>query len=210
MKLKTLLFIFVLTGLVFAQIDYSKAPAKAEDISPILNGEKVPNAVLLDANGNKVDLQKKFAEKPTILVFYRGGWCPYCNQHLAELQDIEGKLSKMGYQIIAISPDRPAKLKAPMEENKLSYTLFSDASMEFTLGMGLAFKMEDELVSIYKNKYKIDVEADSGFSHHLLPVPAAFVIDKEGLVYFSYINPTYKTRVNKDILLAAAKALLDE
>lgn len=210
MKLKIILLISLFTGLMFAQIDYSKVPAKAEDISPLLNGEKIPAVVLMDSDGKKVDLKKEFASKPTILVFYRGGWCPYCNSHLAELQDIEKELSGMGFQIIAISPDKPEKLKGPIKKSNLVYKLLSDSSMEFAMKMGLAFKMEEELVSLYKNKYKIDVEGDSGYSHHLLPVPAAFIVDKEGEIYFSYINPSYKTRVNKDILMAAAKAMLKE
>jgi peroxiredoxin len=77
--------------------------------------------------------------------------------------------------------------------------------MNLSQSMGLAFKLSDELVAKYKNEYKIDVEADSGETHHLLPVPAAYIIDSKGILQFSYYNADYKTRVNVQELLNAAR-----
>lgn len=72
-------------------------PQKPEDISPLLNGENIPLVTLLDASGSSFDLNKAVAEKPTILIFYRGGWCPFCSKQLSGLQEIAPDLKKEGY-----------------------------------------------------------------------------------------------------------------
>ena len=79
-------------------------PAKVTDISPLLIGEKVPKIKVRSAKGKKVSLYKLLREKPIVLIFYRGGWCPFCNVHLAEMQGIESAVRDLGYQLVAISP----------------------------------------------------------------------------------------------------------
>lgn len=70
---------FLALALIFSIVLTAQVPEEAEDISPLLIGENLPDAALVDANGIKVSLHKLIKEKPTVLVFYRGGWCPYCN-----------------------------------------------------------------------------------------------------------------------------------
>lgn len=185
-----------------------KSAAKSSDqICPILVGEKIPSASLKSVNNNEVNLIKLISKKPTLLIFYRGGWCPYCNLHLSELQNIEKDLIGLGYQIIAVSMDKPEKLAEAKREKGFNYTLLSDNEAEAALAFGLAFKVDDETIERYK-KYEIDLEASSGKDHHILPVPAAFIIDTDGVIQFSYVNPNYKVRVNGELLLAAAKTAL--
>ncbi|MBI2213882.1 MAG: AhpC/TSA family protein [Acidobacteria bacterium] len=183
-------------------------PERAEDVCPILIGEKIPPATLLDEAGKPYDLAASIARKPTILIFYRGGWCPYCNMHLAQLQKAEQALVDLGYQILAVSPDRPEKLAAPKDKNGLHYVLLSDSAMVAAKALGLAFRVDDAIVTKYRG-YGIDLEADSGKKHHLLPVPAAFVLGRDGTVKFSYVNPDYKTRISGALLIAAAKAAIE-
>ena len=83
----------------------AQVPQNAEDISPLLIGEKLPEAMLLDEDGKPINLNKEIAKKKTVLVFYRGGWCPFCNMQLASLAEAESEILKLGYQIIAVSPD---------------------------------------------------------------------------------------------------------
>jgi peroxiredoxin len=183
-------------------------PQRAEDVCPILIGEKVPALMLHDEAGKPYDLGASIARRPTILIFYRGGWCPYCNLHLAQLQKAEKSLVGLGYQILAVSPDRPEKLGAPKDKNGLRYVLLSDSEMKASLALGLAFRVDDETIEKYHG-FGIDLEADSGKKHHLLPVPAAFVLGRDGTVKFSYVNPDYKTRISGELLIAAAKAALE-
>ena len=73
----------------------------------------------------------------------------------------------------------------------------------------LAFRVNDEMVERYKT-YDIDLEAASGESHHVLPVPSTFIIASDGMIRFQYTNPDYAVRLHPDVLLAAACAYDDE
>ncbi len=179
-----------------------------DKIDPLGVGQKIPRVMLRDANGGAVDLQWNVARQPTVLIFYRGGWCPFCTRHLAAIGQVQPKLAKMGYQILAISPDRPAELAKSVDKGKLEYMLLSDSNMAAARAFGLAFRVDDETVDLYKTKYKIDLEASSGRTHHELPVPAAYIIDTSGTVRSRYVNPDYKSRIDPDKLLAEAKAAL--
>jgi len=113
-------------------------------------------------------------------------------------------LQNLGFQIVALSPDRPEKLSESVRERELSYQLLSDHKMEAALGFGLAYRVSGEMLSALKG-YGVDLEERSGETHHLLPVPAVFLIRADGTVAFSYANPNYQVRLHPDILLAAAK-----
>jgi peroxiredoxin len=181
----------------------------ADQVTPLLISSKIPDVSLKNLDGETVSLRDQVSEKPAILVFYRGGWCPYCSRHLSELQKIEDELYEIGYQLLAISPDRPEKLKAALEKNKLDYTLLSDSPMTATKAFGVAFKVDPKTVERYKS-VGIDLEGDSGYDHHLLPAPAVYILNTEGIVKFNYVNPNYKERIDGDVLLAAAKAYYEE
>jgi peroxiredoxin len=129
---------------------------------------------------------------------------------LVQLQNIEPQLAQLGYQIIAISPDRPAKLSETIKKHRLDYLLLSDSKMIGARALGLAFKVDEKTLERYINKFDIDLEEASGEKHHWLPVPAAFVLGTDGIIKFEYINPDHHVRINPDLLLAAAKTALQD
>lgn len=168
-------------------------------------GDPVPAVELRTADGSAFDLTAAIAEKPAVLVFYRGGWCPYCTRHLSELQKIEPQLVAAGWQILAISPDRPEKLAEADAEHDYAYTLLSDSKMEAAKAFGLAFEVDAATREKYKG-YGIDLEAASGETHHLLPVPAVFLADQDGVIRFAHSNPDYKVRLSNEAILDAVRA----
>lgn len=182
----------------------------ADQVRGLGVGQQIPAATVRSVDGQPVDLRQTVAKQPTILIFYRGGWCPYCNRHLAELKELEPTLKEMGYQIVAISPDRPEELSKSIDAHQLTYTLLSDSDSSAARGFGLAFRMPDELVVAYRRDYGIDIESASGWTHHELPVPAAYVVDRSGKIRFAFVNPDYKVRVDSEEMLAAAKTALND
>ena len=84
---------------------------KPEDISPLLIGETIPDATLVNSDGENIQLYDLIKTKPTVLVFYRGGWCPYCNLQLSALAITQEEIIELGYQIIAVSPDNYKNLQ---------------------------------------------------------------------------------------------------
>ncbi|MGN6417001.1 MAG: peroxiredoxin family protein [Pseudobacter sp.] len=187
------------------QMDHTgAAPSKPEDISPLLIGEKIPMVSLVDPDGKMVELSKVVMVKPTILVFYRGGWCPFCNRQLAALQELQPYLSSLGYQIIAISTDSPENLRSSIKKSELGYTLLSDADLNVTKQFGLAFKAPERYNDLLvKSTGGKDTES-------LLPVPSVFLVNKQGVIKFEYINPDFKERISAPLLKAVAGTLYSE
>ena len=181
----------------------------AESVNPVLTGTTIPNATVTNTEGEKKSLHDIVSQKPTVLIFYRGGWCPYCNRHLAEVQKAASRLNDMGYQIIGISPDKAEFLKESSEKQDLSYTLFSDSPMNASKAFGLAFKLDKETAMRYKEN-GLDLAKRSGHDHYMLPVPALYLVNPDGLITFQYVNPNYKTRIKADVLLSAAKAYMPQ
>lgn len=202
--LHRLSFLLLISGLVTvaasaaSPTDATSAHAKA--------GDSLPDATVLDEDGHAVTLRDLVKDRPAVLVFYRGGWCPYCNRHLMALAEAESRILAAGHRIVAISPDQPAKLKATPDREKLGYQLFSDRKAEAAQALGIAFRVPDELVAKYKNEYKIDLEAASGETHHLLPHPAVFVVGTDGVIRFAHVDPDYRVRLSPEDILAAVGA----
>jgi len=185
------------------------APSSADEIKPIGVGEGIPDVAVLDQKGSELSLQSISEKQPTLFIFFRGGWCPYCNLHLEELQKVETDLKDLGVQIVALTPDKPQKLGVNIEKKKLTYSLYSDSKMSAAEGFGVAFWIDDATHAALLN-FGVDLNEESGERHRLLPVPAAFLVDEQGKVRFVYANPDYKVRVETSKLLSEAKKMLGD
>lgn len=183
-------------------------PTSAGDVHPLLIGSSIPDISLTNHQDKSINLAAKSTVN-TLFVFYRGGWCPFCSAELAELAQIEEELYDMGINIVAISPDSPGYLRASLDDLNLNYTLLSDSRMDASKAFGIAYQVDAETVQKYKNS-GLDLEERSGYAHHLLPVPAVFLANSEGIIEFQYVNPDYTIRIDKNLLLAAVDAMLEE
>ena len=134
-------------------------------------GDKVPAATVRDDRGTQLLLTDAIKGRPAVLVFYRGGWCPYCMRHLSALAEVHAALAEAGFSLIALSPDRPEKLRARPVTAEAPFRLLSDSEAQAAQAFGIAFKVDDALVAKYRDSYGIDLEGDSGQTHHLLPHP---------------------------------------
>ena len=176
-----------------------------EGPQPLMIGTQIPDLTLKTAAGESLNLPAAAKEQPLVLIFYRGGWCPYCNTHLGQLQELDPQLRELGYRIVAVSPDRQEKMAESLDKTKMTYTLLSDSSMEAAKAFGLAFELDAETLEKL-DSYNIDIEEASGEKHHMLPVPAVFLVGTDGVIDFVYANPDYKVRIDPEVLLAEAKA----
>ncbi len=184
-------------------------PASSDGVRPLLLGAALPEAQLRTVDGQTVSLKDALGGKPAVLVFYRGGWCPYCNTQLSGLRLIRKDLDALGYSLIAISPDTPEELKKTLDGQALDFQLLSDSRAEAIRAFGVGYRVDAATLKKL-GEYGIDLEKASGETHHVLPVPAVFVIDETGSLQFSYVHPDYKVRVPQDVILAAAKAIKEQ
>lgn len=175
-----------------------------EQVSPLLNGMSVGKATLQNVTGEPLSLRALLMQKPSVVIFYRGGWCPYCNAQLAELKSLEPRLLAMGYQILAISPETPERLQQQKFDVNHKVMVLSDAKLEAIKAFGVGFYMSKAKAVLYEMKLGHQLAEHDGRA--VLPAPAVYILDKNGEVLFNYINPNFKVRLSADLLLAAAKS----
>lgn len=193
--------LFILFAAVSSVANAQNAVAKtATDITPLLIGEKIPNSTLKSSDNAAVSLSELISKKKTVLVFYRGGWCPYCNLHLAALAEAEKQILDLGYQIVAVSPDSPENLKITAEKDKVKYTLLSDANGTLIKEFGIAFEAPENYKSV------INVHSN-GMNTNFLPVPSVFVVNTNGDILFEYVSPDFKQRISAELLVSVLKTL---
>ncbi|MHC0443396.1 peroxiredoxin-like family protein [Flavobacterium sp. 3-210] len=197
MKKKLFIFLAAFTLAVNAQ---NTIPKSAVDIAPLLIGEKIPNITLKSSENTDVNISDLFKKKKTVLIFYRGGWCPYCNLHLQSLAEAEKKIIDLGYQIIAVSPDSAENLKITEEKDKVKYTLLSDSKGELIKAVGIAYQVPENYKTV------INVHSN-GINTSLLPVPSVFVVNTEADILFEYISPDFKQRISAELLVSVLKNL---
>ena len=179
-------------------------------LEPLNVGSKLPSgSVAYTKTGAQVDLNKSVMKKPTVLIYYRGGWCPFCNVHLQELQKSVPVLEEMGYQLLAVSTDTVEALKA-YDDSELEYQLLADPDLTLATNLGVKYKVVKRYIQHVKEIPQgraFDLEERNG--GHLV-TPGAFVLDTKGTIHFSYSNDNYTVRASREALLKAAKAALEK
>ncbi|MDX2065331.1 MAG: peroxiredoxin-like family protein [Fimbriimonadaceae bacterium] len=154
-------------------------------IRPVAVGTKIQWTPVRAADGKVVDLAKMLANQPTVVVFYRGGWCPFCNRHLQALGGIRAQIERTGYRLIAVSPESPEALKATATKNDVSYDTFSDERGKLMRVFNVAFAANEQL----------------------LPLASLFVVDRTARVRFRSWNHDYKVRMSADEVMAAIRGV---
>lgn len=187
-----------------ALTDASGIAESAYKVAPILPGMIVPDTLIEDKNKNPIQTAELFAKKPTVLVVYRGGWCPYCNAQLQGLKKVEKSIEFLGYQIVAISPDSNKNIQEQQTREKIAYTLLADPKMDLAKNMGLAFFLDKKTEAMYRDRLGVPFIDFEGESRVALPVPAVYIIDQQGMVHFQYVNPNYDVRLSEELLYSAA------
>lgn len=200
-----IMFSCVYLSVATAQEERPDVAQSSNQVSPILIGQKMPEVALKNAKGKRVTLSSLATDKPAVIVFYRGGWCPYCNRQLSGLADIKQDIEEIGYRLVGVCMDQPSILKKYKSANHIKFPIYSDHTAEAVTALGIGYKVSDETVQKYLQN-GIDLEKASGEDHHILPVPTVLLVDKSGKVLFKYANPDYRVRLEKDVLLAAAEA----
>lgn len=210
LSLGVLAAIAVPSALFAARADDETVAASASEVKPIKVGAKAPDTAVRTLDGKETPFRKVLNGKPAAVIFYRGGWCPFCNRHLSDLMTVKDELASLGFQIVAVTPDTPEELKKTMEKQKVDYTLVSDSKADLIKKFGIAFRVDDKTFTMYRDQYKIDLEKSSGGqTHHILPVPAVFLIDADGTIRYAHTDPDYRVRMKGSDVLEAAKKMAE-
>jgi peroxiredoxin len=168
-------------------------------------GQKVPDGRVLNLGGKPVTLSSLYAKGPILLVFYRGGWCPYCNFQIRELTTAFTEYQKRGVTPVAVSVEKPDEEARTKATYSVPFPILSDRDLALIEPFHVVHKVEGKELEMM-SKYGVDLEAASGRTHHVIAIPALFLIDRSGIVRWAHSDPTYTVRPTTAQILAAIDA----
>ena len=193
-----ILLLFLFTFCVFQSV---MAQEKPEGL--FLNS-KAFDFKAKDQSGIEVSLKELRKKGNVVILFYRGNWCPYCNRELKRFQDSLDLITAKGATVVAITPEGKEGVDSAIAKTGAVFSILSDEGMVISKKYGVQFKVDDRTVGRYKNA-GIDLLKLNNQKEAALPVPAVYVVNKDGAVTFRYFNEDYKKRVSVKEILDAIK-----
>ncbi|HZI00320.1 MAG TPA: peroxiredoxin-like family protein [Flavisolibacter sp.] len=155
---------------------------------------KAPDFKGKDQNGNDVSLKELRKKGPVVIVFYRGNWCPYCNKELQRIQDSLSLFTAKGAQVIAITPEMGDGISKTVEKTGATFPVLYDHDMKIAKGYGVAFEVDEKTATRYKS-FGNDLLAINGQKGKpYLPVPAVYIVNRDGSITFRYFESDYRKR----------------
>lgn len=191
--LSLFLFMLVTTSITLAQ---------SETVYPegLKLGDVAPDFSAKDQNGKMISLKQALKKGPVIILFYRGQWCPYCNKQLSHFSDSLSMLTAKGASLLAITPETAENVKKTIEKTKAAFPVVEDQGMAIMKMYKVNFAVDEKTVTRYKG-YGIDFDKVNGSNGANLPVPATYIIGKDGKIKYICFNTDYKKRASvQDIL----------
>jgi peroxiredoxin len=172
-------------------------------------GEMAPDFELDATDGRRVSLESALRGGPAVLTFYRGGWCPYCNLALRAMDRAVPDLRDLGATVLAIAPQRVAAMRETGDRHGLGFALLSDPGNRVGRLFGLTYRLPPPLVAFYRG-LGIDLPAANGTADWELPLPATYVIGRDGTVAHAFIDVDYTRRAEPADIVAAVRRLAQE
>ncbi|GIJ97691.1 hypothetical protein CAPN001_22600 [Capnocytophaga stomatis] len=174
--------------------------SQAQDVSKALKvGDKAINFTLKNAKGEDVTLYSLLEKGNVIITWYRGGWCPYCNVALNQLQEKLPEFKSLNASLVALTPELPDHSLSTQEKNKLEFEVLTDLNNEVARLYGVVFKLDDKTAQRYEQA--LHLSSRNGTNSSELPVPATYIIDKKGKIRYAFVNPDYKERANPEVII---------
>jgi peroxiredoxin len=163
-------------------------------------GDKAPVFSGKDSQGETFDLDKKLKKGDVVIIFYRGQWCPYCNKQMSSLNDSLQMINAKGASLVAITPETVENVSKTIVKTKASFPIISDNNLAIMKSYQVDFAVDQTTQDRYK-KFGIDFAVANGSNGANLPVPATYVIGKDGKIKYVFFNSDYRLRPSvKEIL----------
>jgi peroxiredoxin len=169
-------------------------------------GEYAPDFDLPDlASGRMLSLDDLLASLPVALVFVRGFWCPYCSAALRALDRVAPEFHRAGAALVAITVEPAALARAALAAAPLRFPILHDWDTRVSNLFGLTFELGEDLAALYRSAQIAFARDDAG--RIMLPIPASYVVRRDGVVSWSHIDVDFTNRAEPQSLLAAVAAL---
>jgi peroxiredoxin len=166
-------------------------------------GDVLPEFTLPDATGRDVSLSELVAGGRAVLVFYRGGWCPYCNLALRQYQSqLIPQLPQYGAKLAAISPQRPDESLTTVEKEGLQFDVLSDAGALVARQLGIAFEPAEDVLEAQRG-LGLDIRHGNADGSLELPMPTVLIVDVDRVVQFADVQVDYTSRTEVSDIITA-------
>ena len=190
-----------------------KLASGPEDVEPLEVGDKAPAFTVYRVDGAPYRFDPGALERPTLLITFRGGWCPFCNAQLSGLRNVLPEIRQGGMDVLFLSGDRPEILYSSLQQDTQDsiagrdYELLSDAELEAASALGIAYRVPANTKDSYEQRGR-DMARSSIDLHGALPLPSVFIVDTNGDIAFAYSNPDIRVRLPAEEVRAAAEPFL--
>jgi peroxiredoxin len=173
----------------------------------VASGDLLQDFILPDATGKDMSLSELVADGPAVLVFYRGGWCPYCNLALRQYQaELVPQLGRYGASMVAISPQKPDESLSTADRHALEFPVLSDAGARVMRRLGIAFQPAEDVLEAQR-ALGLDIRDGNADGASELPMPTVLVVDADRIVRFADVHPDYASRTEVPAIITALDEL---
>lgn len=183
--------LFTTFSLLFAVL----LSAQTTDPQGLKVGDNAPMFTATDNNGKPFSLESALKKGDVVLMFYRGQWCPYCNKQMSQMNDSLSAITGKGATVVAISPEIQENVVKTVEKTKASFPIISDVKMKIMKDYQVNFAVPQTTIDRYKT-FGIDFNVANGENGTNLPVPATYIIGKNGKIKYVFFNPDYRKRAS--------------
>lgn len=168
-------------------------------------GDRISDFTLPNASGEKRQLSALLQQGPVVLNFYRGGWCPFCSLEFQSVHSILPQIKELGATLVGVSPELPDNSLDSIEKHQLQFEVLSDVGNNIARQWGIIMDVPEDMRPLYL-QWGMDLPVINGDNSWELPIPATYVINKEGTIVAAYVNKNYTERMEPvDIVKALEK-----
>ena len=170
-------------------------------------GDLMPPFTLPDEEGRLLTLDSLLSEGPVAVTFHRGHWCPYCRINTNALVKAQKEIAAENGQIIAVMPDRQQFAMEFKSESDASFSVLTDLDNGYALSLNLVIWLGEEMVR-FISAAGLDVPKYQGNDSWMVPIPATFVVGRDGQVKARFVDPDYRKRMAIEDLISALRDAL--
>jgi len=161
----------------------------------------MPDFELANQHNELRRLSDYLADFPVVLNIYRGGWCTYCNMEMKALHGVQNEIESYGARLVGMAPETPDRALSTAEHAGIAIDVLSDTGNWMAEQIGLVFELPQALRPIYE-KFGIDIPAFNGDDSFKLPVPATYIIARDGVIVYDFVNADYTLRLEPAEIIA--------
>jgi len=192
--------LFLLSVSLFGQTpDYERFGIETKDNRIPVGlkvGDKAPEFSGYDQTGKAVNSKKLLENGPIILFFYRGKWCPVCSKYLNSFQDSLNIITDQGFNVVAITPESIENVEQTVKFHNLTFTVIYDCQEMIMKDFDVMFSVTKEYQQLILTTLETDIAKNNGHDPAHLPVPATYIINRQGIITAVQFDPNYNNRAS--------------